>query len=1191
MFGKIAAFELRYQLRQPVFYVVTLIFLLLGFGLVATENVSLGSGGNVHKNAPVAVAQAHLFFNLFFMLATTAFVANVILRDDATGYAPILRSTRVRKFDYVLGRFTGAFGSVLICFLSVSAGMLLGSLAPWVDPETLGPIRLGDFAYNYLLFGVPGLLLTSSLFFMLATVTRSMMASYLGAVAVLVLYFIGIAMLGRLGSETVAALMEPFGLGAFFQETEYWTPAERNTRNVPLSGLILANRAIWIGVSLGLLATAYALFRFEARGKPARRKEKVASLEQAPAAPVAAGPLPQPTFGSQAAWATLVKRTRFEMAHVFKSPAFAILLLLGVLNAGFTLWFADELLGTPIYPTTRTMIAGLEDAFIVILLIIATFYAGELVWRERERRVHEITDSTAVPDWAFIVPKTLAITLVLAAVLVVGVLTGVAVQAGKGFYDFEFDKYLRWFILPGLVTAFTLSALVVFVQALAPHKFVGWGVMLLYLIATGVLSSLGFDHNLYLYGSAPPTPLSDINGQGDFARFAGWFNAYWSAFAVVLLVIAYGLWRRGTESRFRPRLRRMPAKLAGPSGAIGALALATFAGLGAWIFVNTNVWNEYRSHTQWERWTAEREKALLRYEDVPQPSVTDVVLDLDLDPHAPRLTARGTYVLENKTGAPLSQVHLRWMDTDLKVPVLQVEGARLTRAYDDYMYRIFTFQQPLAPGERRTVRFTTELAQRGFKNSGNTTRLVDNGTFIENREFTPVVGMDRRGVLQDRAKRRKFGLPPELRMAKLEDQAARRFNYFRTDWVNADITLTTVADQTPIAPGYKVSETVRDGRRTARFRTDAPIHHFFSVQSAKYAVHQQTYKGVNLAIYHHPGHDWNVDQMLNALRVSLDYYTESFGPYQFRQARIVEAPDYLSFAAQAFANTMPYSEGQGFGTNLKGPKSIDYVSMITAHELAHQWWGHQLIGADAQGSTMLSETLAEYSALVVLEKMYGHDRIRRLLKSNLDQYLAGRSSEAIEELPLLRVENQGYIHYRKGGLVLYLLRDKMGEAAVNRALRRVLEAHRFSDAPFPTSLDLVRALRAEAGPEHQPLITDLVERITLYDFTATEMTTRKRPDGRWDVTLTVQAEKLHADGQGEERPAPLNEVVDVGVFASDPEGKTFDRGDVLLFEQRPVRTGTQRWTFVTARRPTHAGVDPYNKWIDRDSGDNVRKVG
>jgi hypothetical protein len=147
MFRHIAGFELRFQLKSPVFWVTAIIFFTLVFFAVASDNVTIGSGGNVHKNAPFAIAETQMVMSVFALFIMTAFVANVVIRDDETGFAPMIRATRVSKFDYLFGRFTGAFIVGCLAFLSVPLGMIVGAFMPWLDPETLGPFRLGDYAY------------------------------------------------------------------------------------------------------------------------------------------------------------------------------------------------------------------------------------------------------------------------------------------------------------------------------------------------------------------------------------------------------------------------------------------------------------------------------------------------------------------------------------------------------------------------------------------------------------------------------------------------------------------------------------------------------------------------------------------------------------------------------------------------------------------------------------------------------------------------------------------------------------------------------------------------------------------------------------------------------------------------------------------------------------------------------------
>ncbi|MGE5500808.1 MAG: M1 family aminopeptidase, partial [Ignavibacteriales bacterium] len=1121
---------------------------------------------------------------------TTAFVANVIVRDDETGYGPIVRTTRISKFDYLYGRFAGAFAAAAVSFLFVPLAVFLGSLMPWLDQELLGPVNLKAYLYAYFVLALPGILFSAALFFAVATVTRSMVMTYVAVVALMVVWVIGGITLSKPEFQHFSAF-DPLGILAYGVLTKYWTAAERNSLVPALEGALLWNRIGVVAVSAGFLALAYGLFRFQS-GELSGKRRKKAKLEAA-AAPEAAPPplsdLPKPRFDGQAARAQLVARTRLDFAQVFKSPAYFVLLAVGLFNAFGSLWFAtdDTGYGGSIYPVTRVLIPVLNGSFGLIPIIIAAYYAGELVWRERERKTHEIVDASPVPDWAFVLPKTLAIALVLLSTLLVSVVAAVIAQAAHGYFHFELGKYLLWYVLPQGVDMVLLAVLAVLFQVLTPHKFLGWGLMVIYLVTTITFRNLGFEHNLYNYGGAPDVPLSDMNGQGRFWIGAWWFRLYWSAFATILLVLAYALWRRGTESRLRPRLRRLPKRLWGKAGLIVLAALAVFAASGAFIYVNTNVWNEYRTQQGDERWQADFEKALLRYEKVPQPKVVSLQMAVDIYPHEPRVDTRGTYVFENRTNGPLREIHLLF-NRDLKVMGLSIQGARPKQSYDRFNYRIFAFDTPMQPGERRTLTFTTELAQRGFRNSGNMSRVVDNGTFIDNSEIAPEIGFSREGLLKDRAKRRKYGLPPELRMPKLGDAPSRQVNYFThsADWVTGDITVSTVADQTPIAPGYKVSDEVADGRRTARFVTDAPILPGFSLQSARYAEKHERYKGVDLTVYYDAQHAWNVDRMMRSMKLALDYDQANFSPYQFKQLRYLEFPDYAQFA-QSFANTIPWSEGLGFIADYHDPSKIDLVTYVGAHEVGHQWWAHQVVGADQQGSTMLSETLAQYSALMVMKHLYGPDMIRKFLKYELDRYLSSRGGEVVEEEPLARVENQPYIHYRKGSLVMYRLQDEIGEDAVNRALRRFLADHAFKAAPYPTSEDLIADFRAEAPADKQQLITDLFEKITLYDVKTTGLTVKKRPDGRFDVTMTVEARKLYADGHGKETQAPLNETMDVGLFTAMPGEKGFAHKSVVAFQRMPIHSGRQTIRFVTTVAPKFGGADPYNKLIDRNSDDNV----
>ncbi|MDB5720872.1 MAG: hypothetical protein JWP15_1490 [Alphaproteobacteria bacterium] len=1193
MFSKIVRFELRYQLKNPVFWVALVLFFLLTFGLMASQNITTGTGNNIHKNSPAGLVQAQLVLSLFFMFVTTAFVANVVVRDDDTGFGPIIRSTRITKIQYLTGRFTGAALASAVAFLIVPLGLWVGSCMPWIDQETLGPNRLSDYLYGFVVFGLPNLLVTGAIFFAAATITRSMMWTYVAVIVFFLAWFILTAIAAQKPEwRDSMAIIEPFGTRAFGNAIRYWTAAERNTMLPPVQGGILINRLIWLGVGLAALCLAVVRYRFSESGKVGRKSKAKARTEGEDARPVVrGGRMPGPAEPGVAAWAQLRARTVFEAKNVFKSPAFTVLMALGLINAGANLWFASLIYGTPTLPITAMQLPGLTGGFVLFPIIIAIYYSGELVWGERDRRMHEIIDATPVPNWAYIIPKTIAVALVLVAALLISVVGAILVQLAKGYTHVELGKYLLWYVVPNGFSVVMYAVLAVFVQSLSPNKYVGWAVMVVYIVAGIVLANLGFEHNLYNFPNAPQDQFSDMAGVGNFSSSAYWFRLYWVAFCVLLLVASHLLLRRGTETRLRPRLRRVPSRLRGTPGVIALIALLVFVGSGSWIFYNTNVLNTYRTSEEQEAFTADYEKKYLKYEKLPQPTISNVKLDVALYPRDSRALVKGSYVLTNLTTSPISEVHVRNTDRDLKILAIGMEGATLKSVDPKFDYRIYALDRPMQPGDRRSIRFETQRWQQGFRNSGNESKIVENGTFLNNFDLAPAIGMSRMGLLQERSKRRKYGLTPQLRPAKLEDLTATGKNYIGIGWTRADITLSTDADQVPIAPGMKVFDAVSGGRRTARFVSDAPILNFFSIQSAHYAERHRLYKGIDLAIYFHPAHAWNVDRMLNALERSLDYYQPNFGPYQFKQARILEFPGYRTFA-QSFANTIPYSEAIGFTADTSDPDSIDYVTYVTAHELGHQYWAHQIVGADMQGATMLSETLAQYSALMVMKHLYGEDKIRRFLKFELDRYLRSRGGETVEEVPLERVEDQQYIHYNKGSLVMYLLQARIGEDKVNRALRTVLDAHKFKGAPYPRSIELVDAFRREAKtPEDQALITDLFERITLYDLKAVSPTAVKRSDGKWNVTVPVEAHKFYAAGKGNEKEAPLSDRIEIGLFTAEPGHGKFDRSNVIRMERLPVKSGKQVFRFVADRKPTNAGIDPYNFYIDRNSDDNVAKVG
>lgn len=1198
MLTTIARFEMRYILRNPLAWLTAAFTFALNFAGMNIEGFELGSEGGLVMNAAYATLRNYLVLTVVFMFVTTSFVANAVIRDDETGFGPIIRSTRITKLGYILGRFLGAFAVAALLTLCVPLGMWIGTLMPWADPTRLGPNRLVYHLYGYLLIALPNLLLHSSVLFALATITRSIMATYLGVISFVCGFFMLQDASSRPQLETAVAVAEPFAARALKDATRYWTIAERNTMLPELAGALLYNRLLWVSVALLFLAAAYARYRYADQGitRRERKRLKLAANEGPAAQPrrslatLAMTALPSPHYTSAALRTLLWLRTRFEARQVIVSPAFPVLMAWGIYNTVFVLLtqrYPDYL---PQYPTTLSLIPEIEDAFRMIPLIVAIYYSGELVWRERDRRVHELIDASPLPSWAYVVPKTAALALLFVSMLLVNVAAAVALQLSLGFHDVELGKYLLWYVLPASVDMLLLAAGTIFIQALSPHKAVGWGVMVLFVLWQQM--NKWIHHNLLNYGGTPDVPLSDLNGAGSFWIGAWTFRLYWAAFAALLLLAAHLLWRRGTDIRLRPRLALARRRLAGGAGWVACAALLVFVATGAYAYYNTNVLNVYRTEHETELAMVEYERRFGKYRDLPQPSLEELTLDIAIHPKERRTVTKGSFVLRNASAHAIPDFHVRLLDGDeLELTSANIAGARLILDDPAHDYRIYRLDRPMQPGEERVIEFETQRWNRGFRNERQEVKLVENGTFLTESELMPVLGLVEEGMHQDPEMRRKYGLPGQITPPKLEDLAAASRLSFADGWMRkTDITLSTDADQTPLAPGKKVSDVTRDGRRTARFVSTAPIRPRFSIQSARYAERHRRHAGVELSVYYHPRHAWNVDRMLDAAAASLDHFQAVFGPYQLDHFRIVEFPGYNSYA-QAFAGTIPFSEMVGFIADYNEPDTMDYVTGITAHELAHQWWAHQLLGAEMEGRLLLSETLAQYSAHLVVKKLRGEDQMRRYLQFELHRYLLGRALAEKDEPPLVRVLGENHIAYRKGSMAMYLLGKRIGDDAVNRALRKLLERYKFKGAPYPRSLDLIAAFRAEAKTaEDQALITDLFERITLYDMRVADPAAVRRADGRWDVTVPVIAKKLYADPKGAETETPFTERIEIGLFTAEPGRDAFDQADVILMERQPIRAGQQVLKFVTDRKPLYAGVDPYNFYVDRKAGDNVAAV-
>lgn len=1185
-------FEVRYWLRQPMVYIFLLVNALLTFGATSSDAVQIGGGvGNVLKNAPYVTYTFYGILSFLALLMVTAFVNGTAIRDFTSNTSQIVFSTPVSKAAYLIGKFLGSAFVASLPLTGVSLGIMLGSVMPWVDPLRVGPNPLFAHAQGFFVMGLPNVLFSAAIIFAVAVLQRSTMASFVTAIVLFVGYSIAGSLMEDMENQSVAAMLDPFGATALSEMTHYWTVDQKNTAGIPFHGLLLWNRIAWIAVSIGVFAFGYWRFSFTDR----KQKGAVLQPESAPTRSAIAAPLPTVRLSHTGAALRAQFRALFwtDLKGILRSTPFIIIMTLGVFQLIASLSLVTSMYGNTTYPVTYAVIDMIQGSLFIYLIIIVTFYSGQLVWKERDPRIDGIVNALPMATRTPLLAKLLALMGVVLVVLLFAVAAGMATQLVHGYTRLQPMVYLTYYIIPALLGFAFFAALAMLVHVLVNNKYLGFFLFILIVVLNIFAWDIAdVESNLVVLNGSPGLRYSDMNGVAPFLRNWLFFKGYWLVFAALLVLAAYLFVVRGNDTSWSLRWRTAKARLSGakPLALVLMVAWIVLAGFG---YYQTKVVNEYTTEEEQEALLVEYERTYKRFAMMPQPHFTDVAYTIDLDPEARAIDYSIVATLKNKSALPMDTIWFSLpdgMNAQLEVPggTLVLDDTKL----DQRMYRL---SPPLDPDAE--LRFTVKGSWRrkGIQNATDRTSIVQNGSFFNNMELLPTLGYNEGAELTDKADRRKHGLPPNERMPELsDDPAQRKHNYLmkHSDWVTVRTTISTAPDQIAIAPGSLKKEWMEEGRRHFTYELDHPALNFYAFMSARYEVAREKWNDVGLEVYYQKEHAVNVTRMLNSMRKSLEYYTENFGPYRHKQARIIEFPRYASFA-QAFPGTMPYSESIGFITDLTADEDIDMVFYVVAHEMGHQWWAHQVIGAEMQGSTLLSESMAQYSALMVMEREYGRAHMRKFLKYESDKYLEARGSEAIGERPLMRVENQGYIHYNKASVILYGLRDFVGEDSLNKAFRALVDTFGYAEPPYPTALDMYRELEKVVPDSLHYLLEDGLKHITVYDNSVTSATATMNADSSWTLDIVVNGRKVHADSLGRETEVPMHDWIDIAVERKPALGEKADKSgnDEPLAQRRErIRTGANRFSYTVPERPHVVVIDRDHLFLDSRPDDNTKRV-
>jgi hypothetical protein len=423
--------------------------------------------------------------------------------------------------------------------------------------------------------------------------------------------------------------------------------------------------------------------------------------------------------------------------------------------------------GTPLLPRTGyvlTFLATPLTSFMTPWLVIpmlTVIWAGELVWREREAGLGEITDAAPVPEWVPFVGKFGALGLLLASWMLVLMIIGMLIQVSMGYHEFQVGLYLKVLFGLQLPQYLLFGLLALAVQGMINQKYLGHMAALIVYALIIFADRLGVGHNLLVYGAVPGWTYSDMRGFGASLGPWLWFMMYWAAWAVLLAVAARLLWVRGLEKKLRTRLHLARGRFTRPTAGAATLAAALILGLGGFIFYNTNVLNQYRTAAGVAELRAEYERRYGRYASAPQPRLAGVSLRVEIHPRRRAADIRGTYHLVNHTAAAIDSIHV--------APSIGVETGDVsfdrpaTRVLLDaeHRHRIYALRRPLQPGDSLRLHFTVRVAQRGFRNGGvdPVLSVTKASTYFRGQDWLPAIGYQKSRELFKPSERRAQGLP------------------------------------------------------------------------------------------------------------------------------------------------------------------------------------------------------------------------------------------------------------------------------------------------------------------------------------------------------------------------------------------------------------------------------------------------
>ena len=1160
MFSSIFLHELRYWLRRPTTYIYFVVFFAMVFLSFAGtagwfDPAPETSEETATLNSALAINTILKFFGKLFLFLLPAIVGVGLYRDYKQQSHSILYSFPLRKTDYLLGKFLGAFVVVVLIASSAGLAMALAEQLPGLHPENIGPFSAGAYAQAYFVYLLPNLFWVGLLVFVVVLLTRNVYAGFV--VPVLAILLQSILENAFTGQPYLIALTDPFAANTVQYLTWTWTVAEQNLNALPLASVVWFNRLLWVGLATVLFLFAYrrfafaeqAPFDFSRKGKRSHIKDAVTRVYE-PVSPESYAF----NYSVREGLKTCLKMSRFHLRFITRNIVFLAIAVLCIAMLALLLAKVVHTGDMTMRPVTGLILSVPTNLYTSIVILLTFVFSAMLIHRDRTAGINQLVDATAIPNWVLMGSRFLAIIKMQVLLLLLLMLTGITLQLINGHWQLDLGLYAfhLFVIIFSKLIVWAMTAFLV--HTLITNTYLGIFTLVIGWIGIGGLEEIGITSHLLVYNKAPELHHSDLSGFGPALKGFAMVQGYWLCLGAILIVLSYLLWQRGLPNHFRERLALARARFSRPIVMFAGSMLLVFGIFGFTIWQEETKAEAVNGKAYGEA-MANFEARFGAYSSLSQPKITSIRMQVDLYPETQSFKASGRYQMVNRTNAPLDTLLIK-SGFDEETSFTMDRPYQVIDEDSLIQFAVLKLDQALAPGDSLTLDF--EVRNKPNLALQRNSNVLSNGTFLL-QDFMP-----------------RFGYFLNTNQRQPEDATACQHNYqaHDADLLDFEAVVSTSGDQEAFAPGTLEEEWTEAGRRYFRYHMHHPTKFSLGFNSGRFAMAAGESGGVKTAVYHHPDHDYNVESMLGGLEAALAYNAEHFGACTHEEVRILEFPHSEGTYATAFGNNLPISEMR-FIAQVDDVHLSFYAPM---HELTHHWWGNQLMPADALGAHLLTESFTEYVCLQIYREQFGQERKEWLIEKHRDHYLQGRAKDHAEEPPLVRLSGeQRYLSYAKGALAMHTMSHHLGEAELNAILKSFLEQYKFQGPPYPTSLDWVAHLKQETPDSLNQLISELFEQVILHDYRLSAASVRADEDGRFEVECSIVAGK-ESFSEGVSSPLRLNDWLEVGVYDQD--------GTLLHTERVHIDQKEGTYQFTLEASPSSLMLDPNVLVLEKDRKDN-----